>query len=95
VGVGSGVRGSWPPWIFIHDTDKVEGGLMILFFGLDVSFAPFRNFSADALECLIGYTPAKLAECRLCNRKAAEHLPSSPLVEVTQSDERHVNKIVH
>jgi len=23
-----------PLWIFMHDTDKVEGGLMVLFFGL-------------------------------------------------------------
>jgi len=28
--VGMGVA----PWIFIHDTDKVEKGLMVLFFGL-------------------------------------------------------------
>jgi len=27
-------RGSVPPWIFIFGTDKVEGGLMVLFFGL-------------------------------------------------------------
>jgi len=29
-----GRRGAVPPWIFIHDTDKVEGGLMVLLFGL-------------------------------------------------------------
>jgi len=31
---GSGEGCAPPPWIFIHDTDKVEGGLMVLFFGL-------------------------------------------------------------
>jgi len=29
---GSRQRGT--PWIFVHDTDKAEGGLMVLFFGL-------------------------------------------------------------
>jgi len=24
-------RQPWSPWIFIHDTDKLEGGLMVLF----------------------------------------------------------------
>jgi len=33
-------RGRASPWIFIYDTDKVEGGLMVLFFGLDFSVAP-------------------------------------------------------
>jgi len=34
MGVGSEARGGpWPPCIFIHGTDKVEGGLMVLFFG--------------------------------------------------------------
>jgi len=23
--VGSGKQGLWPPWIFMHDTDKIEG----------------------------------------------------------------------
>jgi len=33
--VGSrGQGGPWPPWIFIHGTDKVQEGLMVLFFGL-------------------------------------------------------------
>jgi len=27
------------PWIFIHDTDEVEAGLMVLFFGLVFSVA--------------------------------------------------------
>jgi len=38
MGVGSGGGGEEQegvaPWIFVHDTDKVEGGLMVLFFGL-------------------------------------------------------------
>jgi len=38
-------------WIFIRDTDKVEEGLMVLFFGLVFfSLLPSPgNFSADAL----------------------------------------------
>jgi len=33
--VGSGGReGPRPPWIFIDGTDKVEGDLMVLIFGL-------------------------------------------------------------
>jgi len=45
------VRGGLPPWIFIYDTDKVEGGLMVLFLGLVFSdVLPPGNFSADALE---------------------------------------------
>jgi len=27
-------RGSCPPWIFIHGTDRVDRGLIVLFFGL-------------------------------------------------------------
>jgi len=34
--------GTWPPWIFIHDTDKVEGDLMVLFFCLDFSIPPLN-----------------------------------------------------
>jgi len=38
--VGSGGQGrAVPPWIFMHDTNKVEGDLMVLFFGLVFSFA--------------------------------------------------------
>jgi len=34
-----------PPWIFIDGTDKVKGGLMVLFFGLVFSFPPSsKNF---------------------------------------------------
>jgi len=28
------------PWIFIHNTDKVDGGLMVLFFGLAFRLPP-------------------------------------------------------
>jgi len=44
-------RGPCPPWNFIHDTEEVEGGLMVLFFGLVFSVGPpfHGNFSADAL----------------------------------------------
>jgi len=40
--------GPWSPWIFIHDTDKVEG-LIVLFFGFVFSVAPLPpgNFSAN------------------------------------------------
>jgi len=45
-----GAEGAVAPWIFIHGTDKVEGGLMVLFFGLVFSAAPpSGNFSANAL----------------------------------------------
>jgi len=51
MGVGSGGQEP-PPWIFIHDTDKVEGSLIVLFFGL-VFFRctppPLENFFAEAL----------------------------------------------
>jgi len=47
IGVGRGGRA--PPWIFIHDADKVEGGLTVLFFGLVLSVVPPENLSADAL----------------------------------------------
>jgi len=32
------------PWIFIHNTIKVEGGLMVLFFGLVFSVGPLWKF---------------------------------------------------
>jgi len=40
------------PLIFIDGADKVEGSIMILFFGLVFPVAPFPpgNFSADALD---------------------------------------------
>jgi len=37
-----------PFWIFIHDTERVEGGLMLLFFYLVFPAVPPGNFSADA-----------------------------------------------
>jgi len=47
--VGRGGReGPCPPWIFIHDTDKVEGGLMVLFFNLVFFRCLPGNSSADA-----------------------------------------------
>jgi len=53
MGVGREGQGSSAfPWIFIHDTDKVEGGLMVLFFDLVFLLPPPpRNLSADAIEC--------------------------------------------
>jgi len=33
-GGGEGRKEPRPPWIFIEGTDKLEGGLMVLFFGL-------------------------------------------------------------
>jgi len=47
-----GGRGPWPPWIFIHNANKVEGGLMVLFFGLVFSVASPENFSVDALDSI-------------------------------------------
>jgi len=32
------------PWVFIHGADKVEGGLMMLFFGLVFSVDPWKFF---------------------------------------------------
>jgi len=51
MGVGSrGRGGSCPPWIVMHDADKVERGLMVLFFSLVFSVVPPPgNFSANAL----------------------------------------------
>jgi len=52
MGVGSGGRGPWPTCIFIHDTDKVEVGLMAIFFGLVFSIAPpsWKFFSRRSCE---------------------------------------------
>jgi len=41
---GKTLRQGVPSWIFIHDTDKVEGGLMVLIFGLVFSVGPPGNF---------------------------------------------------
>jgi len=38
LGTGGG-RGLWSPWIFIRGINKVEEGLMVLFFGLVFSVA--------------------------------------------------------
>jgi len=40
MGVGSGGKGAWPLWIFIHSTNIVDRGLKVLFFGL-FSVDPF------------------------------------------------------
>jgi len=48
MGVG---RGAAPPWIFLHETNKVEGGLMLIFFGLVF----FRCPPPDALESSYSY----------------------------------------
>jgi len=44
-----GREGRSPPWIFIHSTDKIEGGLMVLVFGLVFPIGSPGNFSADYL----------------------------------------------
>jgi len=38
-----------PAWIFILSTDKVEGGLMMLFFGIAFPIDTPGNSSADNL----------------------------------------------
>jgi len=55
MGVGSG-----GPWIFVHCTDKVEKGLMVLFFGLvcPVCHLPpekffFRRLWALDVQCAL------------------------------------------
>jgi len=47
MGVGSG--GQWPTWIFILSTDKAEGDLMVLFFGIVFLIDPPGNSSSDNL----------------------------------------------
>jgi len=48
---GRGGQGAVPPWIFMNDTNKLEGGLMVLFFGLVFFRCPHPpgNFSAHTL----------------------------------------------
>jgi len=62
-----GARGRAPPWIFIHDTDKVEGGFIMLFFGLvSLLLSPDGNFSADAFvsdQCKIKFFPSHIEKC--------------------------------
>jgi len=38
-----------PPRIFIHDTDKVEGGLVVLFFALFFPLAPLPEMFLPTL----------------------------------------------
>jgi len=66
MGVGSGVPRHL--WIFIHSTDKVEGGLMVLFFDLVFFRYPcasnqiFVNasFEVETFEKIFGRTDTKL-----------------------------------
>jgi len=44
--VGNGWQGGVPPWIFIHGTNIVDRGLILLFFDV---FAVFRLFFSIAL----------------------------------------------
>jgi len=47
-------QGGRAPWIFIHGADEVEGGFMVLVFGLVFSVGhPPENFSADALTAIL------------------------------------------
>jgi len=39
-----------PPWIFIDGTDKVEGSLMVLFFGIVFTVGVPWKFFAEALD---------------------------------------------
>jgi len=49
MGIGSGGQESRTPWIFKHDTDKVEGGLMVLFFVLIFSVAREQDSNCRSL----------------------------------------------
>jgi len=42
----------WPTWIFMHNNNKVEGGLMVLFFGFLLFFfvAPLETFLSTPLH---------------------------------------------
>jgi len=53
--MGVGIGEPRPPWIFMHDTDKVETGLMVLFFGLVFSVALLENFLPTPLTELALY----------------------------------------
>jgi len=70
IGVG---REGMTPGIFIHDTDKVEGGLMVRFFGLVFSVdLPSGNCSAYALMCYPGHVDccgeAPQSLCQRCSQ---------------------------
>jgi len=47
--MGAGSGGGGAPWIFIHDIDKVEGGLMVLFFGFGFSEGPLLEIFLPTL----------------------------------------------
>jgi len=53
MGIGRGGRGPCSLWIFIHDIDKVEEGLIVLFFGFIFFVALPGNFFADALGVVL------------------------------------------
>jgi len=74
MGVGSG--GMWHPWIFIRGTDKVEKGLMMLFFGL-VFFRwlpplPWKIFCRR--PCLLLYSTVVLGCLSAYVRSEAERI---------------------
>jgi len=50
----AGQAGGVPPWVFIHDTDKVERGLMVLFFCL---VFPLPSCGKSSIDALSGYMP--------------------------------------
>jgi len=45
-----GKEGPRLPWIFIHGSDKIERGLMVLFFGIVFPVGHPGSFSPDALD---------------------------------------------
>jgi len=64
MGVGSG--GPWPPWIFMHGTDILDRGSIVIFF--DPLFAIFRSFfSSPSLpeRSLIKGRMHYFSQCRL------------------------------
>jgi len=56
-------RRPWPPWIFIHDKDIVDKGLIVIFLGLFCYFGLFfvsptpGNFSDDTLALEYSFYP--------------------------------------
>jgi len=55
---GGGMEERGPSWIFIHDSDKEERGLMVLFFSLVFSLpAPWKFFCQRS--CLQNYFKSK------------------------------------
>jgi len=49
MGVGRRMQGGVAPLDFIHDTDKVEGGLMVLLISLGFQLPSRENFCSDTL----------------------------------------------